>query len=84
MADRAARASYSDIIDRLLATLSRTAGEHSSVRLTRNARGETQIEVMVRTGEHGIDSIDSARIEAQNQYDTLAMSYPIQSDRAAE
>lgn len=74
---RRERPTYSDLIDRLLSVMTRTAGERSSVKLTRNARGDTQIEVMVRTGEHDIGSIDGARLEAKRQYDLLAAAYPM-------
>lgn len=49
--------------------------DHSSVKLTKNARGETQIEVKVGTGESGIDTIEEASAKAQTIYNELVMTY---------
>lgn len=70
------RVTSSDIIDRLLAALARTSGERSSFRITRNAAGKPQIEVLVKTGEHGIETIEQARIAAQREYDAACAAYP--------
>jgi hypothetical protein len=40
-----------DVLAALLAAQTRTGGEHSSVTLKTNAKGETQVEVTVRSGE---------------------------------
>lgn len=72
----AARVTSSDIIDRLLAALSRTRGEHSSITITRGMSGKTGFEVVVRTGdETGLETTEQARIEAQRQFDSLALLY---------
>jgi len=55
-------------------------GEHSSVRLTRNARGDTQIEVAVRTGESDeLATVDDAAAKAKAVYDLLRSLYPMSS-----
>lgn len=68
------RLTLSEILELVL---SRSTTEHSTVKLARNAKGETQIEVSVRTGEQGLETIEQARAKAQEQYDHLASLYPI-------
>ena len=69
------RLRQSEIIELLL---TKAGGEHSSVTLTRNAKGETQIEVTVRTGEHGaVTTAAEAAAEAQTIYDGLRSAYPL-------
>lgn len=58
------------------ALLERGGGENSSVTLTRNAKGETQIEVTVRTDAHLITTADLAAAKAQELYDAAATAYP--------
>lgn len=71
------RITQSQIIEQLLA---RGGSEHSSVTLSRNAKGETQIEVVVRTNEHGdIQTIEQAEQHARDIYDRLRTRYPMQS-----
>ena len=73
----ARRMTLSQIVELLLA---RGAHDRSSVSLTRNAKGETQIEVVVRTGEHGtIETVDDAVAKAQQTYDSLRATYPMAS-----
>lgn len=72
------RVTASDIIDRLLAALSRTRGEHSSVTITRGMKGSYGFEVTVRTGEEtGVETIDHARISAAAQVELLAERFPV-------
>lgn len=55
-------------------------GEHSSVELARNARGDTQIKVTVRTGEHeGVETAEQAAAKAKEVYDLLRSFYPMRS-----
>ena len=69
------RLSLSEILELVL---TKAGGEHSSVTLTRNAKGETQIEVTVRTGEHGsVTTAAKAAAEAQTIYDGLRAAYPL-------
>lgn len=68
------RMSLSEVLELLL---TRGSSEHSSVTLTRNSRGETQIEVTVRTGESGevLTAADAAE-HARTIYDDLRVKYP--------
>lgn len=65
----------SDIIAMLL---SKGGGEHSLVSLSRSARGVTQVEVTVRTGEgDGPTTAEEASALAQRIYDALIAKYPM-------
>ena len=69
------RLTLSEILELLL---TRSASEHSSVELTRNSKGETQIAVTVRTGDAGeIQTAAQAAAEAQTIYDRLRSTYPL-------
>jgi hypothetical protein len=58
------------------ALLNRGGSEHSSVTLTRNAKGETQI-VVVRTGDTGpVQTITDAEAAAVEVYDRCRTRYP--------
>jgi hypothetical protein len=61
--------------------LERRAVERSSVTLSRNAKGETQIEVVVRTGddESLVATTEDAEAVAQRVYDRLRARYPLAS-----
>jgi hypothetical protein len=60
--------------------LTRGSREHSSVALSRNAKGETQVEVTVRTGESDeIDTVDAAAAKAAELYDQLRRRFPLSS-----
>lgn len=72
--DAPRRLSLSQIVELLL---TRGGGEHSSVTLTRNAKGLTQIEVTVRTGEaEDVATVDQAAAKARKVYDELRTTYP--------
>src|SRR5207237_1179050 len=45
------RLTQAEIVERLLHALNRGGQEHSTIELSRNAKGDTQIRVSVRTGE---------------------------------
>lgn len=75
--DRPRRISQSEIVERLLHALGRGGQEHDSIELSRNAKGDTQIRVSVRTGEGGIDTVEEARAKATEQYDHLCDLYPL-------
>lgn len=71
----AKRMTLSEVVERLL---ERGAGASSSVSLTRNAKGDTQIEVVVRTGtDDAIVTIADAEAEACAVYDRLRAKYPM-------
>lgn len=72
----ARRLTHSQIIEQLL---QRGGGEHSSVSLTRNAKGETQIEVTVRTDEHEVQTARQAADVATSIYNELRDAYPFAS-----
>lgn len=75
------RMSLSQVVEALL---QRGGGEHSSVTLSRNAKGETQLEVVVRTGETGgLETIEQAEAAAQEVYDRLRERYPFGGDAGA-
>lgn len=71
--------SLSDILERLL---DKAPADHSTVKLARNARGATQVEVSVRTGEAGLETPADALAEARRLYDELTAAYPMPADDA--
>jgi hypothetical protein len=75
--DKPRRLSQSEIVERLLHALNRGGQEHSSIELTRNAKGDTQIRVSVRTGDEGVETVEAARAKATEQYDHLRELYPM-------
>lgn len=68
------RLSLSQIVELLL-----TRGtDHSTVTLTRNAKGETQIDVQVRTGsQDDAPTVEDAARKARYIYDGLREAYPL-------
>ena len=69
------RVTLSEIVERLLA---RSTSDRTSVSLSRNAKGETQIEVVVRTTEDGdVTTADQAAEKALELYDRFCMRYPM-------
>lgn len=72
------RMSLSQVVEALLA---RGSSEHSSVTLGRNSKGDTTIEVVVRTGDAGeIQTIEEATAVAKAVYDDLREAYPFGGD----
>lgn len=68
------RMSLSQVVEALL---QRGGSEHSSVTISRNAKGETQLEVVVRTGDAGeVATIEQAEQHAREVYDRLRTAYP--------
>lgn len=68
------RMSLSQVVEALL---QRGSSEHSSVTISRNAKGETQLEVVVRTGDAGeVATIEEAEAAAKAVYDRLRAAYP--------
>lgn len=74
---RPTRYSLSALHAQALDALRGRTGEHHSVELVRNARGDTQIRVSVRTGESGIETPEDASARAQQLYDHLRSVYPL-------
>jgi hypothetical protein len=75
--DRPPRLTLSQIVERQLQALARTGQEHSTIELSRNAKGDTQIRVSVRTGESDVETVEEARAKAEEQYDHLRALYPL-------
>lgn len=76
--ERPRRMTLSDVVAGLLAAQSKHGGERSLVRLVRNAKGDTQIEVAVRTGDStGVETVDDCSAEAVRVYDALRIIYPM-------
>lgn len=60
--------------------LQRRSADHSSVSLSRNAKGETQIEVTVRSGDSAeVETVDEAAEKAAELYDRLRRRFPLSS-----
>jgi hypothetical protein len=75
------RMTLSQVVEHLL---TRGSSQSSSVSLTRNAKGETQIEVVVRTdAELDIRTPDDAAEVAGRVYDSLRTSYPFGAEPQA-
>jgi hypothetical protein len=75
--DKPRRLTQSEIVERLLHALNRGGQDHSTIELSRNAKGDTQIRVSVRTGEGGVETVDEARAKATEQYEHLRELYPM-------
>lgn len=70
------RLSVSQVAAALLEAQTRARAAGSSVTLTRNAKGNTQIEVVVRAGDSDlIQTAHDAELEAQAIYDRLCAAY---------
>lgn len=67
------RVSNSEVLRALLERMRHTsASERASVRLTRNSKGDTQIEVLASS-----EDIDEAAAEATRVYESIRMLYPL-------
>jgi hypothetical protein len=74
------RLTLSQIVEHLL---QRGGSDRSSVSLTRNAKGATQIDVTVRTGnQDNATTVEEAAIRAVELYDGLRAHYPMPEDEA--
>lgn len=75
---RTRRMTLSDVVEQLL---QRGTVGTSSVTLARNAKGETQLEVVVRTGDTGeVLTVQDAETVAVQVYDRLRELYPMSGD----
>lgn len=73
--------SLSEVVELLL---KREGSDHSSVSLTRDAKGETKIEVTVRSSQGGeVNTPGEAAREAVRLYDVLRARYPLASGLTA-
>lgn len=60
------------------------AHDNAEAALTRNAKGETQITVAIKTAPHGFTSVEGATTELQQVYDQLRMQYPMADGYSAK
>lgn len=73
-AKAAHRLSLSQILEMVLTR----ASDHSTVTLSRNAKGETQIDVQIRTGsQDDITTVEQAEQAARAIYNRLRDEYPL-------
>lgn len=73
------RLTLSELVPQLVDALQHRGGDHSSVELVRNAKGDVQIRVSVRTGEAGIETPEQAADRARELFNSLAELYPLES-----
>lgn len=78
------RLNLSELVRLLVVAGSRNVADRSSVRLTRNAKGDTQIEVVVGAGEPGVESVSEVAEKACELYDHLRELYPLGEPPAGE
>lgn len=72
--ERPKRLTLSHVVEMLL---SRGSGDRSTVTLARNAKGDVQIDVTVRTGDHDeIATVDDAARKAREVFEQLRAKYP--------
>jgi hypothetical protein len=72
--ERPRRLTMSQIVELLL---TRSPADHSTIRLSRNAKGDTQVDVSIRTGEPGLETVEQARAKAEETYEHLCKLYPM-------
>jgi hypothetical protein len=71
------RLNLSELARLLIASNARGSSDRATVRLTRNARGDTQIEVLVGAGDDGTESVTDVSARACEVYDALRERYPL-------
>lgn len=73
-----AEAKAQEVYERLRERYPLVAGhENASASLSRNAKGETQIEVGIRTGDAGAETLAEALDRAQSAYEQATRRYPM-------
>lgn len=78
---RGRRVTNAELVRGLIEAVTKTGGEHSTVKLTRNAKGDTQVEVSVRTGDTpDVQTVDAAAAKAVEVYDRLRLLYPMSTE----
>jgi hypothetical protein len=76
--DKPRRVTNAEVLRAFLVQMQNRGGEHSTIRLARNAKGDTQIEVSVRTGESPeVETVEDAAAKAREVYEALRMLYPM-------
>jgi hypothetical protein len=74
-----------DVYDRLRTAYSEARHDNASVELTRNARGETQIDVQIRAADGtSIATADDAREKASEMFRDLRARFPLSSGAVAK
>jgi hypothetical protein len=67
-----------EVYDRLRASYPAQDGhDNAEVALTRNAKGETQIAIEMKTSAAGESSLDTTATRTREAYDALRMKYPM-------
>jgi hypothetical protein len=77
------RLTLTQIVEKQIAAMTTSSTERSGVKLTLNARGETQVEVKVSTAEDGTGTIEAASEKAQLIFDALTAKYVTTVRKAA-
>lgn len=80
-AERKARETFARLAEQYPASVGH---ENAAVSLTRNAKGETQVDVTMRTSESGYRSVDEIEEKIVHVYDTARMRYPMADGRTAK
>lgn len=82
----AAEAKAREVYDRLRAVYVTPAGsESATVSLTRNAKGDTQIDVQVRTADAGdVQTVEAAEAKARDSFERLRGKYPLAGGMAGK
>jgi len=55
----------------------RNGHDHSEITLTRNAKGETQVAISMKSSDEGAPTLQAATDQVRDAYDTLRMKYPM-------
>lgn len=71
------RLNLSELARSLIAMNARGSSDRATVRLARNAKGDTQIEVLVGAGDDGAESVTEVAERACEVYDSLRDRYPL-------
>jgi hypothetical protein len=74
-----------EVYERLLAKFPLPPGhENAAIELTRNAKGETQISVGIKTADAGVATLEEAAEKAHEVYDQTRMRYPMANGYTAK
>ena len=76
------RVSLSEVVRAQFDQLARRTPESSSLELTRNAKGQVQIGITVRTGSPDVDSLEQLEQQATAMFDRLCNRYPFDGGAA--
>ena len=79
-AERRAR----EVYDRLSLAYPARPHDNSAVTLTRNAKGETQVDVSIKSSGNGAATIEDAETKAVDVYDRMRGAYPMANGTSAK